>query len=657
MDDISIITGVQLEGLSFFDNCYKKDPDPKLLVSYQQLYLDGELTGTDTTHDFLNYLIATKDTLVWKTFVAHINTDKYLLKYLDNAHSLDLIEKLLIPEAVKFLDNYEFENILDNLQLQDTDIPLTRIINLIKISIKNKKVKTRFVNWVAEVYNENVVHLNFEHEIASQVPLLNILRILLSLWQVGAESKTMNSIDWSYLTLKSCPIKWYTRSQEDKSIPFSTQLTFLIIAYLRVTFVPVLKRKDVLLKQLNDLNNRLLDEKNIFYNMQIKQLTAFSNIYQEDCTMLETKEIKLVDNFVENFANTLLKATNEITLDDILAIICDYYKYNTKSINKILAIKIISDKNFCKNLTTRFTCLHLMNTPTEELVDAVINLNNDMLKAQHDKSYYVRKELIFSILEKTDKYTMLSVLQRDKYRTHKFASTLVNDINEIVDILCEIFESDQIPLSELIMISKQILTYMTSMVDSTRNLLSYPEIVEVLTADETCIKLAITLSVYIKFCWKNPDSPPPPQLVKPAQQLMILCSVISKRNPKLVQEIISHDDYKYTNYEHMTTNNTLIKQFLEKLKTTTKVEDTTVVPDELLDPLTYTLIKDPVMLPNSDVFLDKTTINMQLANKEENPFNREPLTLKQLDEYNKTPEVVEKLNKFKAQLEKFNKKI
>eukprot|EP00963_Diacronema_lutheri_P009923 scaffold938_cov334-Pavlova_lutheri.AAC.43 len=50
------------------------------------------------------------------------------------------------------------------------------------------------------------------------------------------------------------------------------------------------------------------------------------------------------------------------------------------------------------------------------------------------------------------------------------------------------------------------------------------------------------------------------------------------------------------------------------------------VPDEFLDPIQYTLMKEPVKLPTSGVTLDKATIMRHLLSDPTDPFNRKPLS-------------------------------
>lgn len=51
------------------------------------------------------------------------------------------------------------------------------------------------------------------------------------------------------------------------------------------------------------------------------------------------------------------------------------------------------------------------------------------------------------------------------------------------------------------------------------------------------------------------------------------------------------------------------------------------VPDEFLDPIFFTLMDDPVLLPTSGNIVDKSTIRTHLLGDARDPFNRKPLTI------------------------------
>eukprot|EP00158_Paraphelidium_tribonemae_P008318 Partr_v1_DN28549_c0_g1_i2_m73322 putative ubiquitin conjugation factor E4 len=56
-------------------------------------------------------------------------------------------------------------------------------------------------------------------------------------------------------------------------------------------------------------------------------------------------------------------------------------------------------------------------------------------------------------------------------------------------------------------------------------------------------------------------------------------------------------------------------------------EDMGDVPDEYLDPLMFTLMEDPVLLPHSKTIVDRSTITSHLLSDATDPFDRSPLTI------------------------------
>ena len=56
------------------------------------------------------------------------------------------------------------------------------------------------------------------------------------------------------------------------------------------------------------------------------------------------------------------------------------------------------------------------------------------------------------------------------------------------------------------------------------------------------------------------------------------------------------------------------------------------IPDEFLDPILCTLMKDPVLLPTSNVTVDRSTIVSHLLNDSTDPFNRQHLTVEMVVE-------------------------
>lgn len=80
------------------------------------------------------------------------------------------------------------------------------------------------------------------------------------------------------------------------------------------------------------------------------------------------------------------------------------------------------------------------------------------------------------------------------------------------------------------------------------------------------------------------------------------------------------------------------------------------LPDEFYDPFTDEIIVEPMILPITGQITDKNVIYKILMNNPINPFNRLELTIKELEEYNMKPEIIEQLEQFKKDLKEKRQK-
>lgn len=83
------------------------------------------------------------------------------------------------------------------------------------------------------------------------------------------------------------------------------------------------------------------------------------------------------------------------------------------------------------------------------------------------------------------------------------------------------------------------------------------------------------------------------------------------------------------------------------------------IPDEFLDPLMYTLMENPVILPSSKVRIDLSTIKSHLLSESNDPFNRAPLSIDQVVPDEELKKRIEefKLSKRRPKDEKTNDKM
>jgi ubiquitin conjugation factor E4 B len=75
-------------------------------------------------------------------------------------------------------------------------------------------------------------------------------------------------------------------------------------------------------------------------------------------------------------------------------------------------------------------------------------------------------------------------------------------------------------------------------------------------------------------------------------------------------------------------------------------EDYGEVPDEFLDPLIYTIMEDPVILPTSKTVIDRSTIRSHLLSDPIDPFNRQPL---KIEDVIPATDLKERIEKFKEE--------
>jgi hypothetical protein len=118
---------------------------------------------------------------------------------------------------------------------------------------------------------------------------------------------------------------------------------------------------------------------------------------------------------------------------------------------------------------------------------------------------------------------------------------------------------------------------------------------------------------------------------------------------RIINILIKKDEIKSLEYSYLSYFDNKINV---KIDSNVDIE----IPDELCDPLMDTLIENPVMLPN-DIIIDLGTISRHLLTSETNPFDRTPLTMELLEEYNKKPCVKLLIDEFKLKLKEFSERI
>lgn len=132
---------------------------------------------------------------------------------------------------------------------------------------------------------------------------------------------------------------------------------------------------------------------------------------------------------------------------------------------------------------------------------------------------------------------------------------------------------------------------------------------------------------------------------RPKEMLTDLCEIFSSyADAPLFQEHCAKSGY-YTNDlmtkavktctklsllkdENMAVFASLPDMVMEVSKTIEDDDALTIdAPDEFLDPLMCTFMKDPVLLPTSGTIIDRSTVTQHLLNDPHDPFNRKDLSI------------------------------
>lgn len=100
-----------------------------------------------------------------------------------------------------------------------------------------------------------------------------------------------------------------------------------------------------------------------------------------------------------------------------------------------------------------------------------------------------------------------------------------------------------------------------------------------------------------------------------------------------------------------------INKFLTLLENKKNTFDEDKIPNDLLDPLTCKIIKNPVMIPNNNEIFERSSIVMQIYEHGINPYTREPLSLEILEKFNEKEETKQKINIFLDKKNNFEKEI
>ena len=123
--------------------------------------------------------------------------------------------------------------------------------------------------------------------------------------------------------------------------------------------------------------------------------------------------------------------------------------------------------------------------------------------------------------------------------------------------------------------------------------------------------------------------------------------ILDKRSyyPELFEDMSNHlltvnkiTELQKVNFQMI---QTIIDSKIKKINNRVILIDENELPDDIMDPIMCSIMKDPILLPSSNKIMDKSVICRYLLSAQEDPFNREPLDIEELENFNSLPETME----------------
>lgn len=577
---------------------------------------------------------------------------------------------------------------------------------------KNKEARDVFVAAIAKILNANIPKINLDttsyaDDLMSDFQLARLYGLVSQFFHRGPISAA--KIESDYITSKNCPINWFDKvDDDDKDYSFQTKLFFIAVDFHRIFLAPVFYRNNTWSHIKKDLDNMMKP----YIAMKIpapKDLRSeydfVNRVIAEDSQVVESVPII---NWAFQLYDVTCRWINEqqpeILLDPILDDMTSILKNMVPGDEEVekkaagemtrLAVCVTAGqhtnntelrKKFLKLATNYLDFLDLTEENVSLLMGGIVDILLCLDRMEAVFLYKFQKKisilatldaLCFEVKKKkvfTDKLDLQFWINKDK--TQRFAHTILRDINELCEFISELVPSlgknrIAINLGKIEHLVYDLLIQLTTMAKFLDKLTGLTGFYNVISSDELVPTVATTVNGLVKLVVEELElsvdfvteeyQQKRKQSVNLIEFLVTINSLLLKigKNKNLYNEMVKETlIYKEEIYE---TVSALIDDYtlIQRLQNVENEDEDEHIPDQFLDPLTDLPIKKPVLLPSmknvaDKLFIDRSTIVRHLLNREENPFNRDHLTITELDEYNKRPDIKLETDKFLQEYQKW----
>ena len=392
-----------------------------------------------------------------------------------------------------------------------------------------------------------------------------------------------------------------------------------------------------------------------------------------------------------------MKVQHNIIIADILNMMSYYMTFCDSILLEIddeyceFIVDILHSKNITNSISIKYDFIEVVyellklnkldEHHTLKFAESLIILHNDVHQTDMTMDQKVKKKImIYSCIHDTlalkninFKNICVNVMSQNINITKKMLHIILVSLSDINDEITEIYKERDRTLFNKLKLEKAIYDIMNVFYLKILAFLSI--IIFAIYDNEELMKIVLSTEIFSSF------------VTMINQNVNYLSHVIDYRsdmNLKVYTQAkldidnyvmyiinflniinISSDMTKFThdyvfnmdNYKKLQTylKNSQYDHIFDKLQCENEDENKEIdYPDEFLDPLTYTKIDEPCLIPNmngfDDIYFDKSTILKQLLIKEENPYTRSKLTLEEFEKYNDLEEIKEKNRLFKEKM-------
>jgi len=657
-------------------------------------YLHETLTTDECSqfiNQFLNYLHRTKKDIqqLVNIFTKLITQSISELINMCNYRDDEYIDAKLI-----------FNTLISNISVDNWSGEVT----VIYLFLETSNLLDKFIKWAIKIENDYRVKINIEmmlHSNASlpDIYITNIAGVLLNAWSFTEYTNTNNTISPLYIMNKSCNIKWYDKKYKWKQCNTITKLFFSILNVMRVGIVPILTRYKIYKKKLGnpfDMQMMFMKDQLTKYYNETKQVVELDGLYD------------LINNFYLTTFPTFkaMRLEYDMIIDDMFNDMTFYIMFYTLSPNgdsnivspnnvyineefcKFL-IDITLSKKYTNNISIKYDFVMIIQelllkaqfreSLIESYVESLVNLYNEIQQTNIPiQEQFIVSKIITSF--KTVDKLIVNALLKNVNGVKKMLYNMLNNlntVNELIDKLYKELDRYSHILNTNIRMNKIVISYEQDIFSGMRlytkilsNMKKFivlfsndKQLIDVLICDEILSSFATFMnqSVNRLASIKYKDSMNFKQykdihldVESYVANIMTILSIVNRYSD--MKEFTCNHVFSIENYDKLQkyVKNVQYNDIFEKLHNDPDEEENIDYPDEFLDPITYTKIKEPCLIPGmsgfEDLHFDKSTILKQLLVKNENPYTRAPLTQEEFETYNNLEEVQLKNKLFKERI-------